>query len=202
MKKSIIEAIGTMFLVLVICLTGDALSIGCVLMVMVYMGGHISGAHFNPAVSLAVMMRGKMKSSEMMQYWIAQIAGGLIGAGVSYWLKGEASPVAPPDGMDMIKVLGAEFIFTFALALVVLNVATSKDTANNSFYGLAIGFTVFAGAKAVGGISGGAFNPAVGIAPNVFAGNWSDIWLYIVAPLVGAALASIVFNMTSKADTE
>lgn len=202
MKKLIIEFIGTMFLVFVIGLSGNPLAIGATLMVMIYMGGHISGAHYNPAVSLAVLLRGKMMSSEMFQYWIAQIAGALVGAGVSKWLSGSDFPVAVGDGRTVIEALAAEILFTFALASVVLNVATAKDNAGNSFYGLAIGFTVFAGAMTVGAISGGAFNPAVSIGHNVFAQNWGDIWIHIVGPVVGAAVAASVFRMTSTNDFE
>jgi aquaporin Z len=202
MKKLIIEFIGTMFLVLVIGLSGNPLAIGSVLMVMVYMGGHISGGHYNPAVTLAVVMRGKMEMNEASRYWIAQILGGLFAGAVSMWLKGVgggdgATNIAVGEGYGVIEALAVEIIFTFALASTVLNTATSKDTAGNSFYGLAIGFTVFAGAMSVGGISGGAFNPAVGIGHDVWAQNWSDIWIYIVGPLVGGAIAASVYKMTN-----
>lgn len=199
MKKLIIEFIGTMFLVMVIGLSGDPLAIGAILMVMVYMGGHISGAHYNPAVSLAVLLRGKITSSEMLQYWVAQIAGGIVGAAVSNWLMG-STPVSVGEGHTVIEALAIEVLFTFALASVVLNVATSKDTSGNSFYGLAIGFTVLAAAIAGGGISGGAYNPAVGISHNVFAQNWGEIWIHIVGPIIGAAVAASVFRMTSGND--
>jgi len=203
MKKLIVEFIGTMFLVLVIGLSGNPLAIGSMLMVMVYMGGHISGAHYNPAVTLAVMLRGKIQMGEAMRYWIAQLAGGLLGGAISMWLKGAlggdgVTNVAVGDGYGIAEALAIEVIFTFALALVVLNVATSKDNTGNSFYGLAIGFTVFAAAVAGGGISGGAYNPAVGIGHDVWAQNWSDIWIYIVGPLVGGAVAASVYKMTNE----
>lgn len=202
MKKLIIEFIGTLFLVLVIGLTGNPLAIGAILMVMVYMGGHISGAMYNPAVSLAVMLRGKLSMSEMLQYWIAQIAGAVIGAGLCEWFKGEATTVSVGESYTVMQALVAEIAFTFALATVVLNVATARDNVNNSFYGLAIGFTVFASATAAGSISGGAFNPAVGLGHILFAGNWADLWIYFVGPLVGAAVAASVFRMTSTNDFE
>lgn len=200
MQKLIIEFIGTLFLVLIIGLTGDPFAIGAGLMVLVYLGGHISGAHYNPAVSLAIRLRGKISNVEMMQYWIAQISGAIVGAGISYWLKGEATAVEVGEGYSIIEAISVEIIFTFLLALVVLNVATSKDTEGNSFYGIAIGFTVLASAFAVGKISGGAFNPAVGIGHNMYAQNWDQIWVHIVGPIIGAAIAASVFKMTSKND--
>lgn len=202
MKKLIIEFIGTLFLVLVIGLSGNPLAIGSILMVMVYMGGHISGAHYNPAVTLAITLRGKMQMNEAVRYWVAQILGGLLGGAISMWIKGVTggdgvTNVAVGEGYSALEAVAAEIIFTFALASVVLNVATSKDTAGNSFYGLAIGFTVFAAAMSVGAISGGAFNPAVGIGHDVWAQNWSDLWIYIVGPLVGGAIAASVYKMTN-----
>lgn len=197
MKKLIIEFIGTMFLVLTVAVSGNPLAIASVLMVMIYMGGHISGGHYNPAVTLAVMLRGKIAVAEAAQYWIVQIAGGLFGGGLAYWLKDGPTSVGFEDGM-LAQALVGEILFTFALALVVLNVATSSETTGNSFYGLAIGFTVFVGAMVIGPISGGAFNPAVSIGNNVFAGNWSDIWVHIVGPLAGAAVAASVYKMTNS----
>jgi len=205
MKKLIIEFLGTMFLVLVIGVSGNPLAIGAILMVMIYMGGHISGAHFNPAVTTAVLLRGKIAAKEAMQYWVAQIVGGLVGAAVAHWLKDGPTNVVVADGMWMEAIAG-ELLFTFALASVVLNVATSNETSGNSFYGLAIGFTVFAGAMTVGAISGGAFNPAVSISHNLMAlnfndlgaGNWCDMLLHIVCALVGGAVAASVYKMTNS----
>ncbi|MFI5171014.1 MAG: MIP/aquaporin family protein [Chitinophagales bacterium] len=201
MKKLIIEFIGTMFLVLVIGISGNPLAIGATLMVMVYMGGHISGAHYNPAVTTAVLLRGKITMNEAGKYWLAQIGGGLLGAAVAYWFKDGPTSVAIATGVDgekmLLEAIVGEVLFTFALAMVVLNVATSEQTKGNSFYGLAIGFTVFAGAMSVGAISGGAFNPAVGFCHNLFAENWSDMWVHIVCPLVGGAVAASVYKMTN-----
>ena len=169
MKNYLTEFIGTFFLVLTIGLTVIAgspfapLAIGSALMVMVFMGGHISGAHYNPAVSLAVFLRGRMDSAmEMVYYWIAQILGAFVAAVIVYLCVSNTFAPAPGANASMLGVLLVEFLFTFALALVVLNSATAKGTEGNSFYGLAIGFTVMVGAFAGGDISGGAFNPAVG----------------------------------------
>ncbi|HJN48401.1 MAG TPA: aquaporin, partial [Acidobacteriota bacterium] len=176
------------------------LAIGLTLMVMVYMGGHVSGAHYNPAVTVGIFMRGKIGASEIGPYIAAQIAGALVASGAVHFLTGEAFAPAPGGGAGVVEVLLAEIIFTFALMLVVLNVATSKATEGNSYYGLAIGFTVTAGAFAVGPISGGAFNPAVGTGPilaNVAmgTGDISNLWYYWVGPLAGAVLATSVFKM-------
>ena len=209
MKKYLTEFIGTFFLVFSIgmALTSGnplaPLAIGLTLMVMVYMGGHVSGAHYNPAVTVGIFMRGKIGASEIGPYIAAQIAGALVASGAVHFFTGEAFAPAPGGGAGVVEVLLAEIIFTFALMLVVLNVATSKATEGNSYYGLAIGFTVTAGAFAVGPISGGAFNPAVGTGPilaNVAMGlgDASNLWYYWVGPLAGAALATTVFNMQNS----
>ena len=166
------------------------IAIGSVLMVMVFAGGHVSGGHFNPAVSTAVLLRGRMAASEYGPYIVAQFVAAVIAGLLVRYVGGrEPHAVVASDG----KMLIVEFIYTFALAWVVLHVATARGTDGNSFYGLAIGFTVAAGAFAVGPISGGAFNPAVGFgatfASAAYAsGGWGDLWIYIVGPLVGAAI--------------
>ena len=211
MKNYLTEAIGTFFLVLTIGLTvlgGTAfapLAIGSALMVMVYMGGHVSGGHYNPAVSLAVMMRGKLEKKELVPYWVSQIVGAFVAAVVVYLIVGSTFAPAPGDGASMLGALVFEFLFTFALCLVVLNSATASGTAGNSFYGLAIGFTVMIGALSGGDISGGAFNPAVGIGPilmNAMAGGGSmgNLWLYLVGPLLGGAVAAAVFKVQNPDD--
>jgi len=212
MQKYLTEFIGTFFLVLAITLSVITeqplapIAIGGTLMVMIFMGGHISGGHFNPAVSLAAMMRGALPTSDLIPYWIAQTGGALVAALLGNFIAAGSVAIAPGEGVNIIAALLVEILFTFALALVVLNVATAKGTAGNSFYGLAIGFTVVAGAIAGGGISGGAFNPAVGIGLSLgamFAGTGGAwIWLYIVGPLIGGALAAAVFAMQGNEDIE
>ena len=203
MKKYVTELIGTFFLVLVIGLSvlggaGDMapLAIGTALMVMVYMGGHISGAHYNPAVTLAIWMRGKIDPKDAGMYMVFQLIGAILAALEVWWLMGDTLEVAPSH--PALHALAAEILFTFALALVILNVATADETAGNSYFGLAIGFTVMAGAYAAGGISGGAFNPAVGIGSILVdvmnGGSIAHIWLYIVGPFIGGALAALVFK--------
>jgi aquaporin Z len=167
------------------------LAIGSVLMVMVFAGGHTSGGHFNPAVSTAVFLRGRMAANEFGFYIVTQLVAAVIAGLLVRYVGGrEAHAVVASSG----KMLIAEFVFTFALAWVVLNVATARGTQGNSFYGLAIGFTVVAGAFAVGGISGGAFNPAIAVGAMVTGlFEWSNIWIYAIADILGAAAAAYAF---------
>jgi aquaporin Z len=201
------EAIGTFFLVFTIgasVRSGSSLAplaIGAVLMVMIYAGGHISGGHYNPAVTLAVLVRRRIDLRNAIGYWIAQVGAGLLAAAaVDAVRPGHANPLTL-SGFAVVAAFVAELLFTFALCFVVLNVATSKDHPHNSFYGLAIGFTVLAGAVAVGGISGGAFNPAVvlgGAAMDMFA--LPTLWVYLVAQLVAGAAAGIAFRALNPYD--
>jgi aquaporin Z len=204
MNKYLTELIGTFFLVLTVGCTviGGApgvippVAIGSALMIMVYAGGHISGGHYNPAVTLGVLMRGKFSATDAVAYWISQIIGGVLAAAATKYLVG--SPKTPPGPLAVGPSLLAEFLFTFALVFVVLNTATSKGTEGNSFYGLAIGFTVTVGAFAVGNISGGAFNPAVAVGVTVMGlAAWSSIWIYLVANFVGGAVAALTFKFVS-----
>lgn len=161
-------------------------------MVMIYAGGHISGAHYNPAVTLAVWIRGKCPSSDVPGYMIAQFIAGLIAAFLVLFLKGQ--PEIEVSTPIVIHALIVEFLFTFALCNVVLNVATSKKTEGNSYYGLAIGFTVLVGAYAVGAVSGGAFNPAVALGISVMGlSAFSNIWIFLVANFLGGAVAGVLF---------
>src|SRR6266404_4016316 len=201
LRSWIAEFIGTFFLVLTIGCTvipGAAgviapLAIGAALMVMVYAGGHISGAHFNPAVTLAVCIRGRCEGKQLIPYWIAQLIACLVASLVAVFLVGKSG--SPMEIKNVPVAFGAEFLFTFALVFVILNSATSKDTAGNSFYGLAIGMTVMAGAFSVGAISGGAFNPAVALGLAVMKlVNFADIWIHIVAELAAAVGAALTFK--------
>jgi len=207
MKKYIAEFIGTFFLVLTIGCTvipGAAgviapLAIGAVLMVMIYAGGHISGAHFNPAVTLAVFIRGRCDKKDVVPYWVAQVLAGVAAALVAVFLIGQSG--TPMVIAHVPAAFVAEFLFTFALAYVVLNTATAKGTANNSFYGVAIGMTVMVGAFSVGWLSGGAFNPAVAIGLAVMKlVNFSDIWVHLVADLAGGVVAGLTFKFLNPQD--
>lgn len=200
MPKYLAEFIGTFFLMATIgfAVRGNAgsmapLAIGSALMVMIFAGGHVSGAHFNPAVTLAVFLRGKCPLSDLIPYWIAQVAAAALAAGIVFCILGPR-PDAPPSP-NIVHALIVEFLYTFALCYVVLNVATAKANAGNSFYGLAIGFTVLAGAYSVGNISGGAFNPAVAVGITILKLTpLMSIWIFFVASLAAAACAALAFK--------
>jgi aquaporin Z len=203
MKKYVTELLGTFLFVFAIgnIVIGGAtpapLFIGLTLAVMVFAGGHISGAHYNPAVTLAVWLRGKCDTKDVVPYIVSQIAGASLAAVTVKYLAGGVEPKAVAD---IGKAFTAEVIGTLALAWVVLNVATTKANQGNSFYGLAIGCTVASMAAAVGGISGGAFNPA-GAIGGVIIGLFkaSELWIYLVACPIGGFLAAQIFK-NIKAD--
>jgi aquaporin Z len=208
MRKYLVELIGTFFLVATVGFTvlspNDAgnlapLAIGCALMVMVFAGGHVSGAHYNPAVTLAVFLRGKCPVIDVIPYLVAQLVGAAGAAGLVAFVK---QPAAGQTIMPAtVPALIAELAYTFALCYVVLNVATAKGTSGNSFYGLAIGFTVLTGAFAVGPVSGGVFNPAVAVGLCMFGKlEWANIWIYLVAHFAAAVLAALVFKATNPDD--
>ncbi|MGB8405224.1 MAG: aquaporin [Mycobacterium sp.] len=209
--KYVAEAIGTFLLVFTV---GAAvysqsplapLAIGAALMVMIYAGGHISGGHYNPAVTLAVLLRRRIGLRDAIAYWITQVGAGLAAALVVRAVidPAEAAKTAmlTLSGHAVVAAFLVELVFTFALCYVVLNVATSRSHPNNAFYGLAIGFTVVAGAAAVGAISGGAFNPAVTLgaaAMGLFA--WPTLWVYLVAQVVGGGVAGLTFRWLNPGD--
>jgi aquaporin Z len=212
MKNWITEFIGTFFLVLTVVLcvqlsAGTAslagIAIGAILMVMVYMGGPISGGHYNPGVSLGVAIRGKLSYGTMISYWIAQLAGAIVATLIGWLLVGhpESVGVQALAGQDVLRGLVAEFLFSFALVLTVLSTATSAKSASNSYFGLAIGFTVGAGVYAVGSITGAAFNSAVGLGVCLSGlSAWSNLWIYIVANLLGGIVAAGAFRVMSPED--
>lgn len=206
LKKYLVELIGAFFLVLTVASTSllgsegviAPLAIASALMVMVYAGGHISGGHYNPAVSLAAAIRGALPWKQFIPYAIAQILGGVIAVLLFAVMAKGSIIVLEPANFNLKGLLLAEFLFTFALCYVVLQTATTKNTQGNSYYGLAIGFTVLVGAFAVGGsLCAGAFNPAVavsvgmlGIIPTALV-----VWT-IAANLLGGVCAAIAFKMT------
>jgi aquaporin Z len=205
------EAIGTFFLVFTVgAAVGSGsqfapLAIGAVLMVMVYAGGHISGGHYNPAVTLSVLVRRRISVRNAAIYWIVQLGAGLLAAAV---VRGIVDPARATKtvtmtltGHALVAAFVVELLFTFALCYVVLNVATSKSHPDNSYFGLAIGFTVLAGAFAVGAISGGAFNPSVTVGAAVmgmFA--WPTLWVYLVAQVIAGAAAGVTFRALNPDD--
>jgi aquaporin Z len=210
LAKYAVEAIGTFILVFTVgAAVGSRnslapLAIGAALMVMIYAGGHISGSNYNPAVTLAVLVRRRIGLRDAVGYWIAQLVAGIVAAlsvdAVIHPVQ-SGTTTRTLTGATTLAAFVAELLFTFALCYVVLNVATSKAHPDNSFYGLAIGFTVVAGAVAVGGISGGAFNPAVSLGAAVmhmFA--WSTLWVYLVAQVIAGAAAGVTFRLLNPDD--
>ncbi len=203
MNKYIVEFIGTFFLVLTVICTVNSdfggafqpIAIGSILMVMIFAGGHISGGHFNPAVTLGVWMRGKCAASDVPGYVIAQFVGGALAAVIGGNVLGKV-PAAAATNMSIMPAMVAEILGTFALVWVILNVATTKSNSGNSFYGLAIGFTVTACAYALGGFgSGGCFNPAVALGTLMNGLNTgANIGPIIAANLIGGALAALAFK--------
>ncbi|MCH8340970.1 MAG: aquaporin [Chloroflexi bacterium] len=200
MNKYAVEFIGTFFLVFTVGMVSTdpgagalaPLAIGSALAVMIYAGGHISGGHYNPAVTLAVWLRGKASRGDALAYMTAQILAGAAAALVVLYLKDNSATSA---AIESGPALVAEFLFTFALAFVVLNVATAKSTEGNSYFGFAIGFTVLVGAYAVGPVSGGVFNPAVAVGITIMGlSELSNIWIYLVATLLGGAAAALAFK--------
>lgn len=209
MNKYLVEMIGTFFLVFTVGCTVIApgvgsfapLAIGASLMVMIFAGGHISGGHYNPAVTIGVWLRGKCETKDVLPYWASQLIGAALAALTVRFLKGV--PASPANDLPVVPALLAEFLFTFALVYVVLNVATAKGTSGNSFYGLAIGMTVTTGAFAVGNISGAAFNPAVALGVTLMGiSTWSVIPVYWVSQLLAGAAAALVFKVVDPAYRE
>jgi len=208
--KVMTEFVGTFLFLFTISLAAGlgspiaAIAIGCALMVMVYMGGHRSGGHYNPAVSFGAFLGKLLSVKDFVAYVIAQIVAGICAFALGFYITGKTVAIEPGAGFDVTKALIVETIFTFALVLVVLNVACSKKTEGKGFYGLAIGFTIVIAAIAGGPVSGGAFNPAVGIGATVMnatqgGGSWTNIWIPIVGPLVGAAIAAMVWKVQETA---
>jgi len=213
----IVELIGTAMLTFTVGCSGltqsgspstkefGGLSIGFSLIVLVFLGGHISGGHYNPAVTMGVLltMRSKISPSKAVGYILVQLLGSLLGAAlVNVCTGGGLFGPQVGDGYSLINGIVSEIIATFLLVSVVLNVATTQAQENNSFFGLAIGLTVACMAIAVGGISGGAFNPAVGTGPHILrwmvnGSGYKSFWIYWVGPLLGAALAALLFRVTN-----
>lgn len=201
MNKYVIEFIGAFFLVLTIALSGNPIAIGFILTVLVYMGGYISGGHYNPAVTLAVMLTQKIKPNVAAVYMLVQILGGLAAAFISFIIKSAYFIPAAGAGATILQIVILEILFTFLLCSVVLHTAATEKTKGNNYFGLAIGMTVLAGAFAAGPISGGVFNPAVAIGPILLGGlnnlgaHLNGLLIYIFAPFLGAAFAALAYRI-------
>lgn len=198
----IAEFIGTYFLMLVIGLAAvppqDAgamapLGIAAILIGMIYMGGHISKAHYNPAITLAFFMRKKIDVAGALIFVVAQFAAAAAAVGTTYFLKPDAAAVTME--FEVGPTIVAEALFTFALAFVILNVAIARGTRGNQFYGVAIGLTVLGAIHAVGPISGAALNPAVTLGLGMLEiADWIDLWMHLSGQLVGAVAAALIFG--------
>lgn len=200
-KKCFVEFIGTFFLVLTVGLTACGanatqfapIAIGLVLAVMVYAGGHVSGGHYNPAVSLAAAVRGALSWKDILPYWVAQLLGGAVAA----WTVLSLTEVSAGSFDNIGALVAFEILFTFALCYVVLHTATSKDTEGNSYYGFAIGTTVLVGAFASAAICFGAFNPAVALGLlTMSVASAKLVGITAFANLAGGLLAGIVYKLT------
>ena len=209
MKKYLTEFIGTFYLVLTVGMTviggkGDfaPIAIGSALMIMVFAGGHISGGHYNPAVTIAVLLRGKIFLPDAIRYIFAQLGGSLVASLLVVYFLQDKLDAQQILSINPVHALLSEFLGTLALCYVVLNVATAKGTNGNSFYGLAIGFTVTVMAYVFGGISGGAFNPAVAIGISLLkVVAWSNIWVYLVGCFAASFVAAYIFNVSNPEDS-
>jgi len=205
MNKYLVEFIGTFFLILTIALTANPLPIGVVLMCLVYFGASISGAHFNPAVTIAMVVLKKINIRDAKSYIISQMGAATLATFTSYFFFSTPFKVSPSSTTSWMSAVIIEAIFTFLLVSVIAQVALNKKNQNNQFFGLAIGGTVLAAAYAIGGISGGALNPAVGIGPqiaNLFLGNFAfdpSLWfLYTIGPVVGAIAAAWTYSFLEQ----
>lgn len=199
-KKYIIEFIGTFFLILTIAFTGNPIAIGAVLTALVYMGGYISGAHYNPAVTLALLINKKITTPLALRYMLTQFGAGIAAAAVYLAIHGEKFVPKLAKHVSISSALLIEILFTFLLASVVLHVAATDKTKGNNYYGIAIGFTILAAALVGGPISGGAFNPAVGVSPLLFDinhlnSNIVNILIYLIGPFLGGIVAGFVYRI-------
>jgi aquaporin Z len=198
--KLLTELVGTFAFLSVIALSKPIgplapVAIGSALMVVVYMGGHVSGGHYNPAVSFGLWLRRKIDVVTLLSYWVVQLIGAALAFIFGYMVSGHTPGIAPAPTATIIQALAVETVFTGLLVLTVLNVAATRATTGNSYFGLAIGFSIVIGAFAGGPISWGAFNPAVGFGATLGAalfagGNFDHFWIYVVGPLLGGAIAA------------
>ena len=193
LAELLVEFTGTMFLALVVGLGGDAVSIGGTLAALVYAFSDVSGGHFNPAVTFAMLVRGATTWTRSLAYTIAQFAGAFTAAFVSKHVREEMNRprVYPKRSTHASRstAIGMEFLFTFAFVFVIVRVTAKSKP--NSYYGAAIGLILAAAATVAAPISGAAFNPAIGVALPVVHEAYDDVWLYIFGPLMGATVAAV-----------
>jgi len=184
-----IDAIGTL---------GVAFGFGLGLALAIGAFGHLSGGHYNPAVTAGLATAGRFPPRDVVPYWIAQVLGGLCAVGTMALVFGEevtdALGTAPGSGVDDWGALLLEAIVTGLLVMVVLTVATDERAAWKGVMApLLIGLVIFTGAVAVGPSSGGSFNPARSFVPVVYNGEWGDLWIYLVGPFAGAIVGAALW---------
>jgi len=189
------------------------LAVGFIVIAMIYAFGHISGGHFNPAITLAVLIRKFITPIDAMFFLLVQFSGAFAGAFLAYAITYDLPYIEPyvdpstKEGIEDFRCVLVEAIYSFAICIVVINVATTDSQSGNYFYGVSIGMTVAAGLAASQKISGGCFNPALGTALSVTnslrdEGTIEHIWIYIVSPLIGAVIAGYSFYVVNVAEVE
>lgn len=209
MRRYATELVGTLALVFTVgcAVLGDQpgvlppIALGAVLAAVVLACAPVSGAHVNPAVTLAFVLRGRTPSSELLSYWAAQLIGGLLGAVAAHYVTDAHGTSPELHGREIVATLLGEALFAFLLVLVVLAV-TTPEPLDVTRYALAVGLTVTAGAFALGTLAGGAFNPAVAV------GAWvvglvagPSLWVFLVADVVGATAAALAFATLGADET-
>ena len=204
-KSLLMEFIGTFFLVFVFVASGNALAVAAVLILMIYVGAYVSGGQYNPAVTFGLLVAGKLTNSKAVGYIITQFLAGIVAIVALTTLGGRDIVVRPAESVTLLQAGLAEFLFTFTLVLTVFMTMVDRKFMENSYYGIAVGLNILVGALSVGAISGGAFNPVVGIAPQIYrlftGGNmmFEFVSLYLVAPVFGGLMAAVVYTvLTSK----
>ncbi|MDB2321595.1 aquaporin family protein [Flavobacteriaceae bacterium] len=206
MKKYSIEFLGTFFLLLISALTENPIAIGLGLASLIYIGAHISGAHYNPAVSIAMFIRGEISNTECFKYTIAQILGAIVGSFFYFMITNNVFQIQPDSNTTKTQFLIAEFIFTFLLVITILFVGTHPKLKDNQFYGVVIGLTVVASQYSIGEISSSVLNPAISLGPsifNIFNGQGINMSLafspyYIFITIVGGVFAAYLFKFYLK----
>ncbi len=207
-KALLMEFIGTFFLMLVVAISGNAIAAALMLTLMIYIGVHVSGGQYNPAVTFALFVAGKLAHERMIPYIIVQFLAGIAAMGVFAFMGGKNFMVRPAENALFLQAVIAEILFTFTLVLTVFMTMIDKKSQGNSYFGLAVGLNVVLGAFAVGGLSGGVFNPVVGIAPQlfrIFTGNTvvlEAVALYAVAPVIGGLMAAVAYKMLVHQEVE
>jgi aquaporin Z len=211
MKNDLVEFIGTFFIVFTIGMGINELlssfapvAAAAAYITMIYAGKHISGGHYNPAVTLAVHIRGLITTQEAIAYVVFQLLGGMFASFFVWWFTGHQFFISPGPAFSPMMQMGAEALGTFAIAYVMLNVTTHPKTEGNSYYGIAIGLAFLSMSYIIGPISGGTFNLVTGVCPNIFqviigdTSNLRNIWVYFVGPLAGGAAAGYTYKFINS----